>query len=107
MKFIKNIYSYFFKECISNYEPPKADLVALANKYLTEEGQGVWDGHNDLPMTYTYHETMDQNLDKIDLYDPTLNFTETTIPWAKEGQLRRESRILIYKSIEQHRSHFY
>ena len=34
---------------------------------------------------------MDQNLDKIDLYDPMLNFTETTIPWAEEGQLRRES----------------
>merc|ERR1712176_1337797 len=77
-------------ECISGYEPPKPDLVELAKSYLDPEsgGIGVWDGHNDLPMTYTYHDTMNQNLDKIDLYDSTLNFTETTIPWAKEGHLR-------------------
>ena len=81
---------YFVIECISGYEPPKPDLVELAKSYLDPEsgGIGVWDGHNDLPMTYTYHDTMNQNLDKIDLYDSTLNFTETTIPWAKEGHLR-------------------
>ena len=53
-----------------------SDTLQKANQYLDE--YGVFDGHNDLPMTITYYnKTFDQNLSKVDLYedDPLLSHT--------------------------------
>jgi hypothetical protein len=45
-------------ECLKDYSSPSADAMTKAHKYL--EGHGVFDGHNDLPMTYTYLKPKNQ-----------------------------------------------
>ncbi|CAG5087596.1 Oidioi.mRNA.OKI2018_I69.PAR.g11581.t1.cds [Oikopleura dioica] len=85
-------------DCIKDYQSPSADALQKANRYL--EGHGVFDGHNDLPMTYTYLTPKNQDLSKINLYereppgqsDPNIwpQNSQTTIPLAKEGQLRAQ-----------------
>jgi hypothetical protein len=105
-------------ECLKDYSSPSADAIAKAHKYL--EGHGVFDGHNDLPLTYTYLKPKNQvdhlnfewfliqlfhlyifkDLSKVDLYEreppgqPDANVwlqnSQTTIPLAKEGKLRAQ-----------------
>jgi len=85
-------------ECLKDYSSPSNDALNKAHKYL--EGHGVFDGHNDLPMTYTYLKPKNQDLSKIDLYereppgqpDPNVwpQSSQTTIPLAKEGKLRAQ-----------------
>ena len=45
-------------ECLKDYRSPSADAIAKAHNYL--EGHGVFDGHNDLPLTYTYLKPKNQ-----------------------------------------------
>ena len=45
-------------ECLKNYSSPKTDAVDKAKRYL--DGHGVFDGHNDLPLTYTYLKPKNQ-----------------------------------------------
>ena len=45
-------------DCIKDYQSPSAEALQKANRYL--EGHGVFDGHNDLPMTYTYLQPKNQ-----------------------------------------------
>jgi len=98
-------------ECLKDYTSPSNDALNKAHKYL--EGHGVFDGHNDLPMTYTYLKPKNQvnlasysspyffeDLSKINLYereppgqpDPNIwpQNSQTTIPLAKEGKLRAQ-----------------
>ena len=74
-------------KCLKDYKPPSADSLRKANEYLEE--YGVFDGHNDLPMTITYFGEMSNDLSKIDLYNEDKIGAETTIPWIKEGKLRK------------------
>ena len=75
-------------KCLKDYKPPSADSLRKANEYLEE--YGVFDGHNDLPMTITYFgDEMSNDLSKIDLYNEDKIGAETTIPWIKEGKLRK------------------
>ena len=63
--------------------------MSLANTYLSE--YGVFDGHNDLPMTITYYDgSFDQNLKKIDLNIDSEKLAQTSVPKAKEGKLRAQ-----------------
>ena len=65
------------------------ETLSLANTYLSE--YGVFDGHNDLPMTITYYDgSFDQNLKKIDLNIDSEKLAQTSVPKAKEGKLRAQ-----------------
>ena len=66
---------------------PSPESLKKAKEYLEE--YGVFDGHNDLPMTITYYNnTMNNDLSKVDLYKEDPLLAETTIPWIKAGKLR-------------------
>jgi len=73
-------------ECLKDYTSPTEQEISRAKEMMSE--YGVIDGHNDLPMTYTYRDTMNQDLSKLDLNSATIEGSETTIPLAKEGLLR-------------------
>lgn len=78
-------------ECIIDYESPTSDMVKRAKEIMSEVG--VFDGHNDLPMSYTYDVTndyaeMSNDLSKIDLYNETNKASQTTIPLAEKGSLK-------------------
>merc|ERR1711957_823970 len=74
-------------ECIIDYESPTADMVKRAKDMMSDVG--VFDGHNDLPMTYTYAgEEMGSDLSKLDLTMETIDGTQTTIPLAEKGSLK-------------------
>jgi len=76
-------------ECLKDYKPPTAESLKKAKEYLEE--YGVFDGHNDLPMTITYYGDMNNDLSKLDLYNDTdSGLAETNIPWIKEGKLRAQ-----------------
>lgn len=76
-------------ECLKDYKPPSSESLKKAKEYLEE--YGVFDGHNDLPLTITYYNnTMNNDLSKVDLYQEDPLLAETTIPWIKEGKLRSQ-----------------
>ena len=69
------------------------ESLKKAKEYLEE--YGVFDGHNDLPMTITYYNnTMNNDLSKVDLYKEDPLLAETTIPWIKEGKLRKVFKLI-------------
>ena len=79
---------------MKDYKPPKAESLKKAKEYLEE--YGVFDGHNDLPMTITYYGDMNNDLSKLDLYNDTdSGLAETNIPWIKEGKLRQVFKLML------------
>ena len=59
-----------------------------ANQYL--DSYGVFDGHNDLPMTITYYDDMNQDLSKVDLTIDDPKLAHTTLPKIHKGKLRAQ-----------------
>ena len=87
--FWKASLKHHFKTPFSSTESLKK-----AKEYLEE--YGVFDGHNDLPMTITYYNnTMNNDLSKVDLYKEDPLLAETTIPWIKAGKLRKVFKLIL------------
>ena len=77
------------EDCLKDYKPPTGDSLKRAKELLEE--YGVFDGHNDLPMTITYYNgTMNNDLSKVDLYQEDPLLAETNIPWIKDGKHRAQ-----------------
>ena len=84
----------FWKTKASFWNPfSSSESLKKAKEYLEE--YGVFDGHNDLPMTITYYNnTMNNDLSKVDLYKEDPLLAETTIPWIKAGKLRKVFKLI-------------